>query len=49
MHGLPGVSQLIAQVVDLGMAVVAGGDGVSRLGGQDLVGLELAVGPAFIR
>ena len=49
VHGLPGVIQLIAQVVDLGVAVVAGGDGVSRFGGQNLIGLELAVGPALIR
>ena len=49
MNGLPGVIQLVAQIMDLGVAVVAGGDGVICFGGQDLVGLELAVGPALIR
>jgi hypothetical protein len=49
VDGLPGVIQLVTQIVDLGVAVVAGGDGVGRFGGQDLIGLELAVGPAFIR
>jgi hypothetical protein len=43
------MAQLVAQVVNLGMAVVAWGNGVGGFGGQNLVGLELAVGPAFIR
>jgi len=43
------VPQLITQVVDLSVAVVARGDGVVRFGRQDLVGLEFAVGPTLIR
>lgn len=49
VNGLPRVAGLVAQVMDLGMAVVARRDAVGRLGGQDLVGLELAVGPPFVR
>jgi len=48
MHGFPGMLVHIRHVMDLGMAVVAWGDAVIRLGGQNLVGLGLAVGPALL-
>ena len=40
---------LIRQIVNLGVAVVAGCDTVTRLSGQDLVGLAFAVGAALFR
>jgi len=49
MNRLPGMVVLVTQIMDLGMAVVARGDAVVRLGGKDLAGLEFAVGPPFIR
>jgi len=48
VDGFPGVVALFGQVVDLGVAVVAGRDGVRRPGGQDLVGLKLAVFSPFV-
>jgi hypothetical protein len=45
---LPRMVPDFTQVVDLGMAVVAGGDAVLGPGGQDLVGLEFAVVPTLI-
>jgi len=38
----------ITQIVDLGMAIVTGGDAVVCLGGQDLVGFGLSIGPSCI-
>jgi len=35
--------------MNLGVAVVAGGDGVVGLGCQDLVGLEIAISTPFVR
>ncbi len=49
MHGLPCVVPLVGQVVNLGVAVVAGSNGVLRPGCQNLLGLEFAVGPPLIR
>jgi hypothetical protein len=46
MGGLPGMVTDFAQVMDLGMAVVAGRDAVGRSGGQNLVGFDFAVIPA---
>ena len=48
MHGFPGMVPHLGQVVDLGVAVVAGGDGITGTGGQDLVGLEFAVFAPFV-
>ncbi len=39
---------LFRQIMNLGMTVVAGCDAVRRLGGQDLIGLTLAVSAPFV-
>ena len=49
MHGLPEVAAHVAQVVDLGVAVVAGSDAVVGFGGHDLLGLEPPVLTALFR
>jgi hypothetical protein len=43
VDGLPRVMALLGQIMDLGVAVVAWGDGVLGAGGKDLVGLEFTV------
>ena len=48
MDGLPRMVAHFAQVVNLGMAVVAGGDAVFGACCQDLVGLQLAVFAALV-
>jgi hypothetical protein len=47
VNGLPGVIPLIGKIVDLGVAIVARSNAVVCLGGQDLIGLTLAVGPSL--
>ena len=49
MQGMESALKMVGQIVNLGVAVVAGGDGVSGARGHDLVELHLAVGPAFVR
>ena len=44
-----GWSRMFRQIMNLGMAVVAGRDAVSRLGCQDLICFAFAVGAPFIR
>ena len=48
MNRLPGMVIDFGHVMDLGMAVMAGRDAVLSLGGQNLVGLGLAVSPALL-
>ncbi len=46
MNGLPCMAMNITHVMDLGVAVVAWGDAVFGLGGQNLVGFGFAIGPS---
>lgn len=47
MNRLPCMVVNVRHIMDLGMAVMAGCDTIGCLGGQDLVGLGLAVSPAL--
>ena len=47
MHGIVRAAKMMANIVDLGMTVVAASDTVIGTGGQDLVEFNLAVFPAF--
>jgi hypothetical protein len=49
MNRLPGMVLLFRQVVNLCMAIMTGRDAIGCLGGQDLIGLTLAIGAAFFR
>ena len=48
MYGLPCMVIDFRHIMHLGVAVVAGCDAIGCLGGQDLVGLGLAVGPPLL-
>jgi hypothetical protein len=48
MDGIVLAAEMVADVMDLGVAVVAAGDAVVGAGGHDLVELELAVGPPLL-
>jgi hypothetical protein len=48
VHGVVGPVEVMLEVVDLSMTVVAGGDAVVRPGCGDLVELDLAVGMALL-
>ena len=48
MNRFPSMFPLIRQIMDLGMAVVAGCNTISCLGGQNLVSLAFAVGSTFL-
>jgi len=47
MNGLPCMIINITQVMDLGVTIMTWSDAVIGLGGQDLVGLGLTIGPSF--
>ncbi len=48
MNRIPGVLVDFSHIMNLGMAIMAGGDAIVCLGSQDLVGLGLAIGPALL-
>ena len=43
MQGVPMAVEMLAQVMDLGMAVMTRGDGIVGAGGHDLFGLQAPV------
>lgn len=48
MHGVESSTKMMADIVHLGMAVVAAGDAVIGTGGHDLVEFDLAVLPTLL-
>ena len=49
MYGIECSTEMMGQIMDLGMTVMTSGDAVVGPGGNDLVILELAIGPARFR